>query len=86
MNPPSPYLLHQVLQFLYSSGEAQRILYKVIVINTIELNNPLELFTKLSSISTAKYYRIILVSSISLVGLISLMLASIIITGMMVYT
>ena len=74
------------LKFLYASGETQRIIHEISALNTSVSNNAPQMFIEVTSISTAEHYRMTLVPSLLLVGLLSLACAGIITIGMMSFT
>lgn len=74
------------LRFLYGSGEAQRILYEVAARNETAAQNPPEFFADVPTIGTIEHYRITLVPSLLLAGLISLIIAGVITAAMMACT
>jgi hypothetical protein len=70
------------LNFLYASGEAQRILYEVATSSNNASHHPAEFFTKVPVLQTQQQYRITYVPSILILGLLALLVASVV-TGAM---
>ncbi|PVH98216.1 hypothetical protein DM02DRAFT_657539 [Periconia macrospinosa] len=73
-------------RFLFAEGEAQRILYEVSASDTSTSKNPPEFFVDVHSIATTLRYRITIVPSLLLLGLLALIFAGIITVTLMAYT
>ncbi|KAJ4990202.1 hypothetical protein SVAN01_04293 [Stagonosporopsis vannaccii] len=71
--------------FLYASGETQRILHEVAATNTSASHHPAEFFVDVTAFATQQHYRITYVPSILLVGLLCLLGASMVTGGMAAY-
>jgi hypothetical protein len=70
------------LNFLYASGEAQRILYEVAASSNNVSHHPAEFFTKVRVLETQQRYRITYVPSILMLGLLALLVASVVTVAM----
>lgn len=68
--------------FLYASGETQRILHEVAATNTSAEHSPPEFFVDITALATQQHYRITYVPSILLLGLLCLLGASLVTGGM----
>ncbi|KAG9236253.1 hypothetical protein BJ875DRAFT_372457 [Amylocarpus encephaloides] len=73
------------LNFLYASGEAQRILYEVAASNKSADHNPPGFFVDITGQMTREHYRITYVPSILLLGLLCLLGASMVTGSMAMY-
>lgn len=73
------------LNYLYASGEAQRILYEVAASSTNGTRSPPALFTDVPALIAQQRYRITYVPSILLLGLLSLLAASLVTVAMAIY-
>lgn len=71
--------------FLYASGEAQRILHEVAATSTNASHHPPEFFVDVTAYATQQHYRITYVPSILLAGLLCLLGASVVTGGMAAY-
>ncbi|KAK8193882.1 hypothetical protein HDK77DRAFT_490736 [Phyllosticta capitalensis] len=74
------------LNFLYASGEVQRITYEVAASTNNASRNPSNFFVNVSGTALEQRYRITYVPSILLLGLLCLLVAGIITMGMALYT
>ncbi|KAF2125637.1 hypothetical protein P153DRAFT_369667 [Dothidotthia symphoricarpi CBS 119687] len=73
------------LNFLYASGEAQRILYEVAATSTNSSKNLHDYYVDVPGFITQQQYRITYVPSILLLGLLCLLAASIVTAAMAAY-